>query len=76
MFIVMLVCRMRKYRKNVLLSCLGAGRAFGIICAYYHFVLKIPLSKIPYDLAPIRSCGYFDRVFLENAAIIYKKAYE
>ncbi|CAF4632956.1 unnamed protein product [Rotaria sp. Silwood1] len=55
---------------------LGVGRAFGIVCAYYHFVLKIPLPKVHYDLAPPRSCGFFDRVFLENAAIIYKKAYE
>ncbi|CAF1307928.1 unnamed protein product [Adineta steineri] len=54
----------------------GVGRAFGIVCAYHHFVLKTPLPKVHYDLAPIRSCGFFDRVFLENAEKIYKKAYE
>jgi len=62
---------------KVYVNCnVGVGRAFGIVCAYYHFVLKVPLPKVHYDLAPIRSCGFFDRVFLENAAIIYKKAYE
>lgn len=55
---------------------LGVGRAFGTICAYYHFVKKVPLAKVHYDLAPIRSCGFFDRVFLENAAVIYKRAYD
>jgi hypothetical protein len=55
---------------------LGVGRAFGLICAYHHFVLKVPLPKVHYDLAPMRSCGFFDRVFLENAEKIYKKAFE
>jgi len=55
---------------------LGAGRAFGTVCAYHYFVLKMPLPKVQYELAPIRSCGFFDRVALENAAVTYKKAYE
>ncbi|CAF1617530.1 unnamed protein product [Adineta ricciae] len=53
----------------------GVGRAFGTVCAYYHFVLNMPLAKVHYELAPVRSCGFFDRVFLENAAKIYRKAY-
>lgn len=54
----------------------GVGRAFGLICAYYHFVLKIPLPIVQYELTAVRSCGYFDWPFLENAAKIYRKAFE
>jgi len=66
----------KQIKKILFFFCLGAGRAFGTVCAYYHFVLKVPLPKVHYDLAAIRSCGFFDRVFLENAAVIYKKAFE
>ncbi len=79
MFIVMQVCTViLRFNKQQYFSffSLGIGRAFGIVCAYYHFVLNIPLAKVHYDLAPIRSCGFFDRVFLENAQVTYKKAYE
>lgn len=55
---------------------LGVGRAFGLICAYFHFVLKIPLPVVQYELTAVRSCGYFDWTFLENANRIYKKAFE
>lgn len=55
---------------------LGVGRSFGMICAYLHFVLKIPLPQVHYELAPIRSAGFFDREFLENSEKMYNEAFD
>lgn len=61
---------------NFVLFILGVGRAFGVVCAYYYFVLNVPLPKVSYELSAIRPAGYFDRAFLENAIETYKAAFE